>query len=253
MRASTLGGIMINLTGKVALITGSSSGIGLAIAKRLSIEGVTVVLNSRSVPDSPIRLPGSDIDALHVAGDVASEVDVAEMVRQVVDRYGALDVLINSAGATVFVDHDNLAGVSLDDWRRILDVNLIGAWNTIRASEKLLRGSSVGVVINITSMAGIRPAGSSIPYSVSKAGLNHMTALLARALGPEIRVNGIAPGFIETPWTQDYNDRREQIIREAPLRRVGLPEDVAETCIGLIRSEYVTGQIVMVDGGLSLL
>jgi ketoreductase RED2 len=102
-------------------------------------------------------------------------------------------------------------------------------------------------------MAGIRPAGSSIPYAVSKAGLNHMTALLARSLGPEIRVNGIAPGFIDTPWTENYLDRREQVEREAPLRRVGLPEDVAEVCVGLIRAQYVTGQIVLVDGGLSLL
>lgn len=244
---------MIDFTGKVALVTGSSSGIGLAIAERLSIEGASVVLNSRTTFDFPKRLPGNKVDAMHIVGDVSSEIDVAGMMQQIEDRYGALDILVNSAGATIFVDHSNLAGVSGDDWRRILGVNVIGAWNTIRIGEKLLRRSSSGVVINITSMAGIRPAGSSIPYAVSKAGLNHMTALLARSLGPEIRVNGIAPGFIDTPWTENYLDRREQVEREAPLRRVGLPEDVAEVCVGLIRAQYVTGQIVLVDGGLSLL
>jgi ketoreductase RED2 len=211
---------MIDFNGKVALITGSSSGIGLAIAERLSTEGASVVLNSRTTPEIPIRFPRSKVDVMHVAGDVSSETDVAEMMRQIEGRYGALDILVNSAGVTIFVEHRNLAGVSVEDWRRILDVNVIGAWNTIRAAEKFLRRSPLGVVINITSMAGIRPAGSSIPYSVSKAGLNHMTALLARALGPEIRVNGIAPGFIDTPWTHDYLDRREQVIQDAPCEEL---------------------------------
>lgn len=244
---------MENLTDKVALVTGSLSGIGLAIAERLSIEGATVVLNSRTALENPVRLLGSDTDALHVVGDVSLEVDVANIIRQVENHYGALDILVNNAGTTIFVDHDNLAAVTIEDWQRILGVNVIGAWNTIRAAEQLLRSSPLGVVINITSMAGIRPSGSSIPYAVSKAGLNHLTALLARALGPAIRVNGIAPGFIETPWTTDYTERRHQIERDAPLRRVGLPEEIAEVCISLIRADYMTGQIITVDGGLSLL
>lgn len=243
----------MELEGKVAVVTGSMSGIGRAIAWRLASEGASVVLNSRHAPEEPVRFPGADTDALHVAGNVSDEHQVAAMIDQVVDRYGRVDILVNNAGTTVFVDHDDLAGVSTDDWNRILGVNVIGAWNMVRACEALLRASDVGVVINMTSMAGIRPAGSSIPYAVSKAGLNHLTALLARALGPDIRVNGIAPGFIQTPWTSNYNDRRAQVESEAPLRRSGTAEDVAEVAIALIRSHYVTGQIVTVDGGLSLL
>jgi ketoreductase RED2 len=244
---------LAQFSGRIALVTGSMSGIGLAIAERLSAEGATVVLNSRTSPKSPVRLPGSNADALHVAGDVWLEADVSRMVHLVEERYGALDILVNNAGTTIFVDHDDLLGVSTEDWNRILGVNVVGAWNTIRAAEKLLRSSPLGAVINITSIAGIRPSGSSIPYAVSKAALNHLTALLARALGPDIRVNGIAPGFIQTPWTRDYTDRRVQIERDSPLRRVGLPEEIAEVCISLIRADYITGQIITVDGGVSLL
>ena len=244
---------MDQFTGKVALVTGSMSGIGLAIAQRLTREGASVVVNSRHPPAAPVRFPGMDQDVLHVAGDVSNEEHVDQMLRAVEERYGRLDILVNSAGTTIFVEHDDLAGVTTADWHRILGVNVIGAWNTIRAAERLLRKSHAGVVINITSMAGIRPAGSSVPYAVSKAGLNHLTALLARALGPDIRVNGIAPGFIQTPWTKDYTGRRLQVERDAPLHRSGVPDDVAEVAVSLIKAAYVTGQIVMVDGGLSLL
>lgn len=244
---------MGQFTGKVVLVTGSMSGIGLAIARRLAKEGASAVLNSRHPPAAPVRFEGLNDDAFHVAGDVSDEEHVRQMFRRVEERYGRLDILVNSAGTTIFVDHNDLSGVTTADWRRILDVNLIGAWNTIRAAEPLLRRSGAGVVINITSMAGIRPAGSSVPYAVSKAALNHLTALLARALGPEIRVNAIAPGFIQTPWTKDYTDRRLQVERDAPLHRAGMPDDVAEVAVSLVKAEYVTGQIIMVDGGLSLL
>ena len=248
-RESTVG----EFSGKVALVTGSMSGIGAAIADRLAREGATVVLNSRSTPTVPVRLPGSDTDAMHVACDVADETAVAAMVTAVEERYGGLDILINCAGVTVFVPHDDLTSIEAADWTRILGVNIVGPWNTIKAAEHLLRRSDLGVAINISSMAGIRPAGSSIPYAVSKAGLNHLTALLARALGPDIRVNAIAPGFVQTRWAKDYNKRRLEIEVLAPLHRVGQPEEVAEVCIGLIRASYVTGQVVAVDGGLSLL
>ena len=244
---------MNQLDGAVALVTGSTSGMGLAIAQRFASEGATVILNSRHTPDQPVRLEGSAGDAHHIAGDVYDENRVAEMMREVEEVYGTLDILVNNAGTTVFVDHDNLAGVTTTDWQRILGVNVIGAWNMIREAEHFLRRSKIGAVINITSIAGIRPVGSSIPYAVSKAGLNHLTALLARALGPDIRVNGIAPGYVDTPWTRDYRDRRDQIIRDAPLRRVGNPEDVTDIALALVLAEYVTGQIITVDGGLSLL
>ena len=243
---------MQDVTGQVALITGSTSGMGLAIAQRYAAEGVTVVLNSRTPPAEPIELPGMEATPLYLQGDVSDEAVVSDMIRQVGERYGRLDILVNNAGTTVFVDHDDLGGVTNDDWQRILGVNVIGAWNTVKAAEDLLRASALGVVINITSIAGLRPVGSSIPYAVSKAGLNHLTTLLAKALGPDIRVNGIAPGFIETPWSKDYTSRREQTERDAPLRRAGMPDDIAEVALAILRADYLTGQIIAVDGGLTL-
>jgi len=243
---------MTTLVDRVAFITGSTSGMGLAIAQRLAREGATVVLNSRSTPEAPVRVGPDDAEAHHIAGDVADEYRVNEMIAEIEDRYGRLDIVVNNAGTTVFVDHSDLAGVTNDDWQRILNVNIVGAWNTVRAAERLLRDSKAGVVINVTSIAGSRPTGSSIPYAVSKERLKHLTVLLARSLSPDIRVNAIAPGYIDTPWTKDYLDRRDEVIRDAPLRRVGVPDDVAGIALALVLAEYVTGEIVTVDGGLSL-
>jgi ketoreductase RED2 len=247
---------MGEFTGQVALVTGSMSGMGEAIAARLAAEGATVVLNSRTTPNSPIRFPGFTEDAMHVACDVSDENAVIKMIAEIEARYGALDILINNAGTTVVIPHDDLQGATNEIWNRILGVNIIGPWNTIKAAEHLLRKSKLGSVVNISSIGGFRPAlGSSVPYSVSKAGLNQLTQLLARSLGPDIRVNAIAPGFIETPWTsgEKWAERQKHVQDKSPLRRTGSPADIAEACLGLIRSEYVTGAVLSVDGGLSLL
>ncbi len=162
------------------------------------------------------------------------------------------NVNFNSAGTTIFVPHEDLDGVSVEDWRHILEVNVIGVWNVVKAAAHLLEASR-GVVVNVSSMAGIRVTGSSLPYSVSKAALNQLTRALAKALGPRgIRVNAVAPGFVDTPWTADYTDRREEVARIAPLRRVSGPEDVAAAIALLVQADYITGEIVTVDGGLSL-
>jgi ketoreductase RED2 len=237
---------------RVALITGASSGIGRGIAERLAGEGIVVVVNSRRTPEAPVVFPDGS-SPLHIAGDVADETDVARMVEQIRERYGQLDIVVNSAGYTRFVDHADLDGISVDDWRRILDVNVIGAWNVVKAGAALLEASGDGVVINISSSAGIRVAGSSLPYSVSKAALNQLTRTLARALGPRgIRVNAVAPGFVDTRWTEGYGDRREEVARIAPLRRVATPADVADAVVLLLGASYVTGEILLVDGGLTL-
>lgn len=243
---------MRSLRGKVALVTGSVAGIGRAIAERLAADGVTVVLNSRNSPERPIALIAADTASLHVAGDVSDSTAVASMMSAIQDRYGALDVVVNNAGATKVVAHADLDGIEVDDWYRILGVNVIGAWNVVKAAAPLLRASDVGAVVNVSSMAGVRVTGSSVPYSVSKAALNQLTRVLAKALGPKIRVNAVAPGFIETAWTSDWADRRNEVIELAPLRRTGTPEDVADVVLALVASSYVTGEIVTVDGGLSL-
>lgn len=240
------------LEGKVALVTGSTSGIGRGVAERLSTEGAEVVLNSRSAPDAPIFLGGSDRPSLHLAGDVSDESAVIDMISAIASRHGSLDIVVNNAGTTKKVPYPDLENISVADWNRILGVNVIGAWNVIKASVPLLRASTIGAVVNVSSIAGARVSGSSIPYSVSKAALNQLTRTLAKALGPEIRVNAVAPGFIDTPWTSEWVERRQAVAESAPLARVGVPEDVADAVMALISSRYVTGQIVTVDGGLSL-
>jgi len=190
---------------------------------------------------------GGGTPSMLPAGRVASLVDAVR------DRFGRLDMLVNCAATTEVIPHADLEAASTEVWRRILDVNLLGTWTVISTALPLLRADGGGQVINITSASASRPAGSSIPYAVSKAALNHMTLLLAKALGPDIRVNAVAPGMVDTPWTADWDEAREQVRATVALRREGRPEDVAEVCLGIARSSYVTGAVVPVDGGLSLL
>ncbi|MFV0425661.1 MAG: SDR family NAD(P)-dependent oxidoreductase [Beutenbergiaceae bacterium] len=238
--------------GQVALVTGARTGIGLGSALYLAARGATVILNSRTTPAEPITVPGSRHTLTHIAADVSSESEVAALIGEIERQHGRLNILVNSAGTTVFVPHEDLDGISGEDWHRILDVNVIGTWNVIKAAAPLLEASN-GSVVNVSSMAGIRVTGSSLPYSVSKAALNQLTRTLARALGPRgIRVNAVAPGFVDTPWTADYQDRRAEVANIAPLRRVCGPEEIAEAIGMLIQSRYITGEIVTVDGGLTL-
>ncbi len=240
------------LDGQVALITGSSSGIGAATAYRLAAEGATVVINSvRSVAAGEAlaaALPGAD----YVQADVADIEQAHRLIDTVVQRHGRLDVLVNNAGVTEVIPHGDLEAASPEIWRRIFDVNVIGTWQLTVAAVPHLAASGRGQVVNVSSIAGERPTGSSIPYACSKAALSHMTRLLANTLGPDVRVNAVAPGLVDTPWTAEWDTVRAFVNAQAPLRRTATSEDVAEVIVGLIRSSYVTGDVVLVDGGLHL-
>jgi ketoreductase RED2 len=166
--------------------------------------------------------------------------------------YGRLDVLVNNAGTTVVIPHHDLEAATPDVWRRIFDVNVVGTWQVTVAALPHLRTSGAGCVVNVTSLAGVRQTGSSIPYAASKAALNHVTRLLANVVGPEVRVNAVAPGLVDTPWTADWDTVREVVRSSAPLQRSGQPDDIADVVLALVRSRYVTGQVVVADGGLGL-
>lgn len=239
------------MDGKVAIVTGSTSGIGRAIAHRFADEGAAVVINSSKSVEAGEALAAVLPDAIYVRADVSSEAQGQLLVRSALERWGRLDVLVNNAGLTEVIPHRDLDAANLDVWRRIFELNVFGTWLITRAAVESLRETR-GCVINITSMAGIRAAGSSIPYATSKAALNHLTRLLAKALGPEIRVNGIAPGLIDTPWTEDWDAVRANVERVAPMRRSGRPADVAPIAVLLATTSYVTGEVLMVDGGLNL-
>jgi ketoreductase RED2 len=174
------------------------------------------------------------------------------LVDAAVGHYGRLDIVVNNAGTTAVIPHADLDAATPEIWETILRVNVIGPWNVVRAAAPHLRASGDGVILNITSLAGVRPVGSSIPYAVSKAALNHLTVLLANVLGPEIRVHAVAPGLIDTPWTEGWDEVRAAVRERAPLQRSGTPGDVADACVGLISARYATGQVLVVDGGVAL-
>lgn len=236
---------------RVVLVTGSTSGIGLATARRFAGAGDRLVFNSAHSVEAGERLAGETAEAMYVQADIAKSGDCERLVAAVLDRHGRLDVLINNAGTTRVIPHADLAAASIDVWREIFEVNVFGTWCLSVAAMDALRANH-GAIVNVSSMTGVRPLGSSIPYAASKAALNHMTALLAKAVGPDVRVNAVAPGLVDTPWTQDWDTVRGFVRSVAPLRRSGTPEDVAEVIVALATSAYVTGQVVVIDGGLSL-
>ncbi len=236
---------------RVVLVTGSTSGIGRATALAFAALGDRVVFNSARSTDEGAALVATTPGSHYVQGNIADDDDCARIIDDVLGHFGQLDVLINNAGTTRRIDHHDLESASIDVWREIFDVNVFGTWNlSVKAMDALRQ--SRGCIVNVSSVAASHSGGSSIPYSASKAALNQMTMLLAKAMGPEIRVNAVAPGLIATPWTESWQRTHEFVSATAPLRRSGTPEDVAEVIVALASAAYVTGQVVTVDGGLTL-
>jgi ketoreductase RED2 len=239
------------VTNHVVVVTGSSSGIGAAVARAFAAAGSGVVVNSaRSVAEGE-AVAASLPDACYVQGDITDPAAASALVDAALERWGRLDTLVNNAGTTAVIPHQDLEAASVDVWRRIFEVNVFGTWTMTLAALPALQESK-GSVVNVSSVAGVRPTGSSIPYAASKAALNHLTVLLAKVVGPGVRVNAVAPGLIDTPWTADWDVVRQFVSEATPLKRVGQPDDVAEVVLVLARSSYVTGQVVVVDGGLTI-
>jgi len=236
----------------VVVVTGSSSGIGAATAASFAATGAGVVINSVHSVAEGEALAGSLPDAIYVQGDIADPQAAQRLVGAARDRWGRLDTLVNNAGTTALIPHHDVEAATVDVWRRIFEVNVFGTWSMSVAALPALRDGEGGSIVNVASVAGVRPTGSSIPYAASKAALNHMTALLAKVVGPGVRVNAVAPGLVDTPWTEDWDFVREVVQQAAPLKRSGRPDDVAEVVVALARAAYVTGQVVVIDGGLSL-
>jgi ketoreductase RED2 len=240
------------LAGKVAIVTGSSSGIGEQTARRLSALGASVVVNSASsvaagqaVSDS---LPGPSI---YVQADISDKAAGQALLDATIKEYGQLDILVNNAGWTTLIPHHKLDDLTDEIFRKTFEVNVFGTWWLTKAAIPLLRNSTDGQVITITSVAGVRPVGSSMAYSMTKATLNQMTELLAKSYGP-IRFNAVAPGLVETPWTKDWAAQHAGVAALAPLKRSATPEDCAEGVLAFVRNRYITGQILVIDGGLTL-
>ncbi len=235
----------------VVLITGSTSGIGLATARRFAERGDVVVFNSAHSVEAGEHLASITYESIYVQADIAVAADCDRLIATVLEKYGRLDILVNNAGTTKLIPHRDLEAANVDVWRAIFEVNVFGTWQLSVAAMSALREHR-GAIVNVSSAAGIRPTGSSIPYAASKAALNHMTLLLAKAVGPEVRVNAVAPGLIDTPWTKDWNTVRSSVEKHAPLGRSGTPDDVADVIVALATTSYVTGQVLAVDGGLTI-
>ncbi|MFM9133169.1 MAG: SDR family NAD(P)-dependent oxidoreductase [Actinomycetota bacterium] len=242
---------MAELSGMVAIVTGSSSGIGERTAQRLSELGAKVVVNSASSVEAgravAAALPG---ESHYVQADISDKDQCQRLLDETVTTFGGLDLLVNNAGWTTLVPHGDLDALTDEIFMKTFEVNVFGTWWLTKAAMPLLRASEDGHVVNITSVAGVRPMGSSIAYSMTKAALNQMTRLMAKSHGP-VRFNAVAPGLVETPWTADWKTQHAGIAAINPIKRSATPDDCAEAVLALVRNKYVTGEVFVVDGGLT--
>jgi 3-oxoacyl-[acyl-carrier protein] reductase len=246
----------MNSLPKVALVTGAGTGIGRAVALRMARQGLSVAVNySRSQSEAKETL--AEVRRLGVRAEVylcnvADDASVRMMVKQCREQLGGLDVLVNNAGTTHFIEHTDLEALTDKVWDDIMGVNLKGTFYCCRAALPILQERH-GCIINVTSVAGLEGEGSSIPYAASKAALNCMTKSLARAFGPRVRVNAVAPGPVTTRWLAGKEARIARYVEQTPLGRAATPEDVAEVVEFLALSgSLVTGQVMVVDGGRTM-
>jgi len=247
--------LTFNLAGRRALVTGSASGIGKATAELLARSGARVAMNDRSVDAlhatvSALQSAGLTVDAL--PGDLGQSVTAADVARRAAERLGGLDYLVNNAGAPftrVPIPPADLEALSDEFWDRILRVNLMSAFWMTKTLASALRASR-GAVVNTVSVAAFGGGSSSAAYATAKSGLAGLTRELARGLAPEVRVNGIAPGFVNSHWECSFGDMEAAARATVPLARVGQTEDYAEVIVYLCAgASYMTGEVVQVTGG----
>jgi 3-oxoacyl-[acyl-carrier protein] reductase/pteridine reductase len=240
------------LVGKVALVTGAGKRIGRSVALRLASEGADVVVNYRSSKNEAenvvAQIMGQGRRAIAVQADVAKRSEVIAMFARVGKEFARLDILVNNAGMFFPAKFEELTE---EQWDRILDANLKSQFLCSQAAAPMLRRSGHGRIINFASLGGLLAWPLYSHYCVSKAGVIMLTRCLARALAPEITVNAIAPGTISFP--NDAPELAEDFIRRAPLQKTGTPRDIEDAVVFLVQSGFVTGQIVVVDGGRTLM
>lgn len=242
----------MDLTGKAVIVTGSSSGIGEAVARRFAGFGAGIVVNSSSSVEAGERVAADLPDAVYVQGDIGDPETGRALVGAANERWGRVDGLVNNAGVTIDVPLPDLDSVTVDHWDKVLRTNVVGTFLVSQVALPSLREVG-GWIVNVTSIAGVRQTGSSLPYAVSKAALNHLTAIMAKHAGDGVRVNAVAPGLVDTPWTEDWDAQREGVTAIAPLHRVATADDIADAVETLVATTYATGQVLLVDGGLGLM
>ncbi|HTP62826.1 MAG TPA: SDR family oxidoreductase [Burkholderiales bacterium] len=243
---------------KVAIVTGSATGIGAATAVELSKRGWSVAVNYSKSESEAKKVQARCKDAILVQADVGEDAECRKLVKAALDQWGRVDALVNNAGTTKFVKHPDLDGLSADDFLRIYRLNVVGPFQMVRACAPALKANK-GAVVNVSSVASLLGTGSSIAYAASKAALNSMTYSLARVLGPEVRVNAVCPGYVDTPWQTNAlgaaaaNKAAEHYATLVPLKDYARPEDIADTIVWLIEgARQTTGETIFVDGGMHI-
>ena len=254
----------MTLKDKVSIVTGSATGLGAAVAIKLAERGSRVVINytksEKEAKETLELVKSKGVDAILAQGDVGEDSDCRRIAQAAMDKWGRIDVLVNNAGTTQFANHADLEALTAEDFLWIYKVNVIGAYQMIRACAPHMKKVGKGAVVNISSIAGVTGVGSSVAYAASKGALNTMTLSLARSLAPEIRVNAICPGFIGTRWFSDrfgeaqYEKIRKQQEATTPLARAGTPEDIAVSVAFFADegSDHITGETLMTDAGMHL-
>ena len=242
---------------KAAIITGGSSGIGASTARELAKRGWGVAINYAHNA-APAEKLAKELDGIAVQADVANDAQCRRLAKAVLDRFGAIDALVNNAGTTKLVAHPDLEGLTSEDFQRIFQLNVIAPFQMVRACADALKKSR-GAVVNVSSVASVLGTGSSVAYASSKAALETMSLSLARSLAPEVRVNVVAPGHTNTPWhptvrgAQQAAEVEKRYSAIAPLKGVSQPEDVADAIVWLIEgARNVTGETIYVDGGMHI-
>jgi 3-oxoacyl-[acyl-carrier protein] reductase len=249
----------MDVRGKVAIVTGSATGVGAATAIQLGSMGCGVVVNyTRSeaeAKDTLAQVEKLGVPALLAQCDVSDDTAVRAMMKRTAEELGAVDILVNNAGTTHFVNHADLEGLTEEMWDRIYAVNVKGTFFCTRAAAPYMKQRGEGAILNVSSVAGVRGGGSSIAYAASKAAVVNLTMTTARVLGPEIRVNCVAPGFIDGRWLrggigENYEAARDRTAQGSVLKKVTTPDDIAQVIISLIAgADLVTGQTLVVDAG----
>jgi 3-oxoacyl-[acyl-carrier protein] reductase len=248
----------MNSNRPVALVTGAATGIGRAAAIALAAAGYDVAINySRSekeAAETAAQAQAKGAKTLLVKCDVADDTSVRDMLAAVEREFGRLDALINNAGTTTNVKPKDFDALTAEEWDRVFAVNVRGMFQVTRAAAPMLKAAK-GSIVNTASIVGLRPGPQPLPYAASKAAVISLTKLLALNLAPEVRVNAVAPGWMEGDWMvrmlQDrYDDLMARRAKSTPLRRVATAEDVAEVMVNLIVSNhFVTGEVIVIDGG----
>lgn len=245
----------MTLKGKTAIITGAGRGIGKAIALKLTHLGANIVINdipsSVDADKTAEEINSNGGNAIVCKGDVRSQQDVEQVIQAAVDKYGSVDILINNAGIT----RDTLImRMTEKDWDDVLDINLKGTFNCIKAATKVMMKQRSGKIVNLASVVGVMGNAGQANYSASKAGIIGLTKSTAKELGSRgINCNAVAPGFIQSDMTDKLTDSvKEEYAKNIPLKRFGTPEDVADVVAFLVSDEakYITGQVLHIDGGL---